>query len=100
MKDSISVLEHFMPRFFLNTTEILKSILNAKNPNTFDRITNRNPLSKAVTERTRQILMENPVFQLEYDFYYFVKRRIYKKMYPEIKLNSSEVVLIPFRLVL
>ena len=77
MKDSISVLEHFLPRFFHNTTEILKSILNAKNPNTFDRITNRNPLSKAVTERTRQILMENPVFQLEYDFYYFVKRRIH-----------------------
>ena len=77
MKDSISVLEHFLPRFFHNTTEILKSILNAKNPYTFDRITNRNPLSKAVTERTRQILMENPVFQLEYDFYYFVKRRIH-----------------------
>ena len=77
MKESISVLEQYLPRFFNNTTEIFKSILNTKNPSTFDRITNRNPLSKSVKERTRKILMENPAFQLEFDFYYFVKRRMH-----------------------
>ena len=29
-----------------------------------------------------------------------ITSRIYKKMYPGMKLNSNEVVLIPFRLVL
>ena len=77
MKESILVLEHYLPRFFYNTTKIFKSILNTKNPSTFDRITNRNPLSKSVKEKTRKILMENPAFQLEFDFYYFVKRRMH-----------------------
>ena len=29
-----------------------------------------------------------------------ISSRIYKKMYPEIKLNTEEVVLIPFRFVI
>ena len=31
---------------------------------------------------------------------FIISSRIYKKMYPEMKLNSEEVVLIPFRYVL
>ena len=31
---------------------------------------------------------------------FIISSRIYKKMYPEIKLNSEEVVIIPFRFVI
>ena len=30
---------------------------------------------------------------------FIISSRVYKKMYPEMKLNSEEVVLIPFRFV-
>ena len=31
---------------------------------------------------------------------FIISSRVYKKMYPEMKLNSEEVVLIPFRFVI
>ena len=71
---SLTALENYLPKFFQNTTQTYKSILNT---NTFSKMTNKNPLSKPVKNSTREILMKNPVFELEYDFYYFVTRRIH-----------------------
>ena len=83
MELTIKIMEKYLPRYFKNAAQIynrehLANFSNVGfNKDTNTVLINKNPHSKPVQNSTRKLLMNHPVFKLEYDFYNFVKQRLY-----------------------
>jgi hypothetical protein len=77
------LFEAYLPRFFEKATQIYKQELIAKQGwrnDAYKVVTvNQNKFGKPVKNSTRELLLRHPVFILEYDFYEYVKQRLYKQ---------------------
>ena len=76
---SLKLLEKYLPRFFARVFEFYynEEGLDENHVQHGHRVANSNPLSKSVTNFTRQNLLKSPVFTLEYEFYDFIKQRLH-----------------------
>ena len=78
---SLRLFETILPKFFSNVTSQYWQDQDAKIPEKLLKeghvVANKNPLSKVVTNVTRNNLLESPVFELEYDFYHFILQRFH-----------------------
>ena len=83
MELTIKIMEKYLPKYFKNASQIYKREYLADfsnvgiNKDTNTVLINKNPHSKPVQNSTRKLLMNHPVFNLEYDFYEFVKQRLF-----------------------
>ena len=79
---SLRLFETILPKFFANiTSQYWQDQNQTKIPEKLLEeghvVANKNPLSKVVTNVTRNHLLESPVFELEYDFYHFILQRFH-----------------------
>ena len=79
---SLRLFETILPKFFANiTSQYWQDQNQAKIPEKLLEeghvVANKNPLSKVVTNVTRNHLLESQVFELEYDFYHFILQRFH-----------------------
>ena len=98
---TLRIMEKYIPTYFKNATQIYNReiLLNYSKPSNLvgleyaikggDSSTihvNKNPLSQPVKNSTRILLSNHPVFILEYEFYEFVKQRLFLQA-KYLKLN-------------
>ena len=80
---SINLFELYLPRYFKNMMLYYKGEIlvneNQRDDKIDHRVANRNPFHKNISQETREDLFNHPVFQLEYEFYEFVKQRLYQQ---------------------
>ena len=79
---SLRLFETILPKFFANiTSQYWQDQNQTKIPEKLLEeghvVANKNPLSKVVTNVTRNHLLESQVFELEYDFYHFILQRFH-----------------------
>ncbi len=82
---SLQVFEAYLPLFFHNATALYRlkgdvpKYVYQRSQSNSTLMVNSNPQSKVVQAKTRSHLMTSPVFQLDYEFYHFIKQRLFKQ---------------------
>ena len=85
LETSLQLFETLVPKFFTNVTSQYWQDQNTSElipPKLLEEghvVANKNPISKEVTNITRNHLLQSPVFDLEYDFYHFVLQRFHQQ---------------------
>ena len=69
-KESLEVMEHYVPRFFTNVTTAYKLYMK-------DKPKNKNNIKPKVSKKIKDLVAAN--FTVEIDFYEFCKQRFYKQ---------------------